>query len=608
MAQSIKTLLSKKGWTGKEVGKALLTNLAHDIKNKGTQYEPLFSQTDLDRMIESLNTEAQYTAFKVYSKVYEAVVESFNKNQASIQQFYNGYYRYLLHLKGAMDADRALQNMEQYPMIMTKRQYDRLKQAQARKKRAYKASFRDLIFDLLQYFMETPQDAPESIREAIAQTRNERVRNKRILADYNQDMGEGYFVLKDGRRSDEMTPEQWDAALSEVFMQNHTLILNGEPATEAETELYYNQDRYVRACRILFSGEEGIKAAYKAETGTDLHGGVDDITHGLEAIVEGREPAPWVADTINLLLHAHMERPTWHYNDQPPADLTKYDILQSLLEKYNGSAVDSVGEREQFKEFQRDYPAVYASLKAFIEAKVPAAQGLKASQFFKSIVTWGELADIPLPCYESMVLVKDREIAEQFYAEEDTTRDLQARRRIAYHGIAILSDEQGSQVDDSGDYRPPESPYDALYNLDKIAADEAETAMIQGYLSILVVPALRYIFAFNAFVDIIASVYDAGIITAAKEPMTYQCQQIDALNDLIYLFYQRAYGTDAEKQRKRALIREIFSPLDVESLKPSQDAINEIQTALSTMGYTHEAVNALNDWQGIVAKLMGEGA
>ena len=108
MANSIKSLLSKKGWTGKEVGKALIASLLNDIRYQGQEHELLFTQADFDKMESSLSTDRDYLAYGVYRDIYSSIVDTYNRGQRLYQQLYNGYYRYVMHLQGAMKADNAL--------------------------------------------------------------------------------------------------------------------------------------------------------------------------------------------------------------------------------------------------------------------------------------------------------------------------------------------------------------------------------------------------------------------------------------------------------------------------------------------------------------------
>jgi hypothetical protein len=62
MARDIKSLLSKKGWTGEEVGKAVIASLINDAEQGSKPHNPLFSQADLERMEDSLTQPAERIA------------------------------------------------------------------------------------------------------------------------------------------------------------------------------------------------------------------------------------------------------------------------------------------------------------------------------------------------------------------------------------------------------------------------------------------------------------------------------------------------------------------------------------------------------------------
>ena len=137
MARNIDSLLNKKGWTGVEVGKALVASIIHDIRHQSDpDYKPLFSQTDFDKMEQSLSTDRDYLAYGVYRDIYSGLINAFNRGQGQYQQFYNGYYRYLMYLKDASMAEHSLQSAELVPYVMTTEQYNKLKEQRERELRA----------------------------------------------------------------------------------------------------------------------------------------------------------------------------------------------------------------------------------------------------------------------------------------------------------------------------------------------------------------------------------------------------------------------------------------------------------------------------------------
>ena len=165
MARKIDSLLNKKGWTGVEVGKALVASIIHDIRHQSEpDYKPLFSQSDFDKMESSLNTERDYLAYGVYRDLYSGLIDAYNRGQGQHQQFYNGYYRYAMHLKDCTVAEQTLQTAELTPYVMTQEQYNKLKEQRETTLKGFTESFSRLLFTLLSHIMSNPEDAPEDIR------------------------------------------------------------------------------------------------------------------------------------------------------------------------------------------------------------------------------------------------------------------------------------------------------------------------------------------------------------------------------------------------------------------------------------------------------------
>ena len=197
MANSIKSLLSKKGWTGEEVGKALIASLLNDIRYQGQEHELLFTQADFDKMESSLSTDRDYLAYGVYRDIYSSIVDTYNRGQGLYQQFYNGYYRYVMHLQGAMKADNALKQAENYPLIMTEEQYRKAEQDTLERKKNYGESFYSLVFSMLNYFLNALDNGetdkvPADILKAIEATKKEPAKGHALYSSYNELMGEGY--------------------------------------------------------------------------------------------------------------------------------------------------------------------------------------------------------------------------------------------------------------------------------------------------------------------------------------------------------------------------------------------------------------------------------
>lgn len=635
MAKSIKALLNKKGWTGKEVGKALLMNLKNDIENKGNpDKKPLFSQEDFNRMVDSLGTDYQYTQYKVLESIYSAIVDSFNYNEAMAQQFYNGYYRYFLAIREARRAEDFFTTTEKFPLILTQAQYDRLAAEREAYKRGFTESYYSLFFHTVAAFVDAVENdradsVPEDILAAITATQSQKVTNKRILANWAEDMGEGYYTLPDGQRSDNMTAEEWQAALQALFMESHKLYINGELQDAHTTAQHFNTERLLTANRLLFKGEDAIKEAYREKTGQELpEEYIGELEKALEEIIDGTARPSRRGDPKREQLTAALysnggTSPEWHYYTEPPTDFTKYDVLADMLDRYRGAysdrllesdgeCVDEVPEREQLKEFKKDYPALADAVKTYLEGAVAPTKGLKANQLYKDLITWGELADMGYLDFQSLIAVDDADIVEHIaQTQEDNTENFNRRTRGIYHGIAILKEAKYFDAGEGGEYIDPVADklkLELLQGIDYLESDTGEAEYIAANIDVLALSALRYMYAYNAFIEIVAAAYDIDLMTVAKYNLTRQESQIEACNNMLYMLYKRVYGTEEDKKRKRDFIREYFQPIEIEELKPTEEAIKALRKKIEGLGYTREAAVTLREYEKLVKELMREGA
>ena len=632
MAQSIKRILNKKSWTGREVGLALLMSLAHDVKHKGK--DQLFSQEDFNQMVRSLS-DTEYKKFNVLGSIYSAIVENFNRNGAMIQQFYNGYYRYFLSIREAQRAEDFFKTTEKFPLILTQDQYDRAVAAVEAQKRDQAESYVSLFFHTLRAFlwaMEADEKRaeelnikilkiPENIRAAILATDTQPVTNERILANWNEDNGEGYLELPDGRRSDQMTGDEWRAVLEEKYMETHRLIVDGVEASPGMTVRHYNQQRILRAHELLFRGSDYIRDTYFESTGKTLSdedleylkGELEDLVDGSNLHMKRRHEELYTAlfeDGVGTV---------WHYYDTPPDDLTKYDVLFSdgslgrytggysdrLLEP-GGEFVDEISERDQFKEFKKDYPELSDAIAAYMENAVPATSGLKANQLYKDLVSWGTLSDLDYTDYRTLASADDNSVVE-YVTTEDTAEAINKKNRGIYHGIAIIRKAHYFDAAKDGSYIDPvgnKINMELLQGIDYLEKEAGSADYIRETLDDLAVPALRFIYAYNAFIDILAEVYDVDVLTDVKSDMTYQESQIEACNNLLFMLYNDVYGTEEDKKRKRKFIREHFHPIDVNDLKPTEEAIQNVKKIVSDLGYTKQAAATLKDCEPFIKALI----
>ena len=607
---NIKTLLNKKAWTGAEIGKALIATLADDARHRGQEHEPILSQADFDRMLNSLETEPQIGAYLVYQKIYSSVVDSFNRVQALEQQFLHGYYRYIMQLEEIQQADHALKAVESYPLILSQKQYDRLHEQATAEKRGYETTFYGILFDLLEYYIAHEDTAPAAIKKAIEACRKEPATNQRILQNYCYDLGMGYYRLPDGTESRSCTSEEWQQACERAWLEKHKGFKAEYQKHGIESVMKaYNQDRYLKMMHLIFSGEEALKKRFEEATGKPFDESEHDFT--MQDLIEEMlaETSSYGSSTSKEAAHyasQMIEKNTTEWiTEELPADVSKYDIISEpdLLLYYSDGIenVDLTAE-EQLAEFKADYPKLFSALQAELKKQ------LNIKRIYPNkIYTWGELADLGIADYSLYTEVSDTDII-SVYCKADTEKDKQNRIRAAYRGIAIIPEGSRSfDIDpDTGDYIEPVNPYTEINNLDNITIEEAE--QIETYISVLLEPAARFILAYNALLDILAISFNIPDLQDLKADLQEFETKAYCFNNILYMTYAGMSGSQEEKARKRQLLKDYFREIEWEKLKPAKENIEEVRGLFDNMKLSRSTAEKLNGFDPYIELLMREGA
>jgi len=623
MARKIDRLLNKKGWTGVEVGKALVASIIHDIRHQSEpDYKPLFSQSDFDKMESSLNTERDYLAYGVYRDLYSGLIDAYNRGQGQYQQFYNGYYRYAMYLKDCTVAEQTLQTAELIPYVMTQEQYNKLKEQRETTLKGFMESFSGLLFTLLSHFMDSPEDAPEAVRTAIEATKKEAVTNERILSSYCEVYGLGYYQLPDGTRSDSFEGDGWQEKLKEEYLKTHKLRINGKPASFEDTILHYNTERRLKGYELYFNGIDAVKKLYEEHTGKELQPEDEvGIMKALESLLNLRDDEnpvekktvplhPAVLQIKDIVEGEIGSGAEWHYYTEAPADITKYDIIAESLCFYNGE--ESEDGEPQLKEFKADYPALYKALEAYIKELVPQARDLKPTQYDKDFISWGELAELGIGRYPAYCTADDVTDILEALAEtdEDTTENFLKRKRLMFNGIVIAQSPNAYQLNERGEYIDNIKHIlgvSSAFSIDSIGKSESIREDIRAFRENLFLPALQCLYAFNALVKILGAIYDLDELGEVEISTERFESQLDALNSQLYMLYGNVYGTDADKERKRNIIKEVFQPIDYEALKPTEEAIEAVTAELDRLGFSTEARKKLKKFDALIERLCERG-
>ena len=635
-----KRLLKKTSWTGKEVGQAYIFNLAEETKAKkeNKTFTPVFDRKNLDRMEQSIATPEQYNIFNAYAKLYTSLIDSLNLVEGNIQQVYSGFYRYAYTLRDCLQADKALKAIEQYPLIMTRKQYDRIKAELMKEKKAFKTSFYENLIEYVEHMAKNLEKAPATIKKAIENTKKQPCTNNRILSNYNDDMGNGYYTLPDGTKSNQVPSNTWHKKLKENFLDSHKFKMNKREISPEDAIIHYITEKRMKLKKIFFEGRESVKQILnkkKAKKGGNYpFEGINDIKQILSRKQGKIEKNNAILDEILLCIEREIDKTkpvmlyknkkadsnfdefidllkpdaTWHTEEQVP-ELTKYDILiePELMRRYKGSYADDIELEKQQEEFIEDYPELYDIAIKELKKMLAGTMEIKEENYLQPMLTYGQLHEAGLTMYDYLFKIDSTDIIE-YYCKQDNTTNLQKRQRIMYSGIALIQEDTilPNQLTETGDYIGSQNnPYLFLESLDSIANDEEKQEFLNQYMSYLIRPAISYVYAYNALIDIIAKLYDMDFITVLKKDMELLTSQLEAFNNLLYTFYADVFGTKEEKERKRKLIKKFFEPIILEEMQPNNQKIKEVKELLLANKGTQKEIQLLQDLHSLIINIIG---
>lgn len=561
----IKRLLKKKGWTGRELGILELSNMAIMFRQalEGKEPQPIVEQARFREMINGITDRQQGQIYNGYISIHEWLSIRYNIAQTQLQQAQLQYRTLAAYVTDAIFAEDVYHYIEQLPAIMTEKQYRDAREA-GLKKWLYDEdgtergdSLAALIERGISFYtkqLQTNPAKPNPLKAIRKKYIAEPVKSKLILEGYNEVMGEGYYTIEDGsgRRSDTMTAEEWQEAITTPAMKQALKTTDGS-GTEYTQQIATR--RLLERAKVIFEGG--------TEADADEAQQKKDYERGLATPVK------------------------WHYYEEAPADLTKWDIVEAgLMYFYGGlfcgmdvSEGEYLAELEDFlTEFRELADAIIADIeKLYLTGKDPLQPlpvegreplkdiaSLPLQDWSSTVFSWGDLYKLDVYGFK-----KD--------AEADTTI-FDGNKRAILNGIAILraSDllDRSPRINESGYYVEP----DIMHTLSNFtleaffpeAEDYADNLEIVETARQTLIESYYHLKGYNYALEIIASFYDVPEIAIFQMNASGIEDKIRAFNGLVPILYKKILDTDYEdkelKERKLQVLKDLFQPIDYEAL------------------------------------------
>ncbi|MCZ2416307.1 MAG: hypothetical protein LC132_01975 [Burkholderiales bacterium] len=501
-------------------------------------------------MVKGLANEHERDIYNRYVDLNNAIIGMSMLTEGYLQQAYHGYFKHLLTLMDLHHAQDSQRITEAYPVIMTEKQYqDHYARAQ-KETRERKASFKDIILELLGQYTTDREDKPKTpkpIKDALEALKKEPVTSEFILSRINKHLRLGYRQLPDGRRSDQMSKEEWQQAFEEMYLAKHKITIDGRPATYEEAMREVGEQRIIRHWRRAYEAEKPI----------------DDF------------------EDMDLEEKEELSGITWHDYEAPPEGLTKWDIIAGdwdMTELYSCAYQEDAGhEKAYFNEFIKDFPKLFSALKEELAKYKGLAKiaDTKPANYLKEAITYGELADAGIWYYQDITTPSHWDVVKR--AGQPGYRKL--------NGIAILKEDTYSKsvthIDENGYFIDPHKDH----LLERITAIENKEALIRTRDTLLM-EGLRLVLAFNAILDIFAEVYATPELAHLKKDESHLKSILGAFNNITMSLYDATRGSDEEIQAQRKTLKEVYPAIDLEALRPTEETISKVKAKIADKGVT----------------------
>lgn len=548
----IKRLLNKKGWTGQEMGIIELTNMALNFQQRlrGEEPKDLVDRATFQKMLNGITDIEQRRIYSGYVSIHEWLSLHYNIAQTQLQQAQLQFRTLEGYIERTTLAETVYNYIAGLPIIMTQKQYDTFRENRIKAQfydeqgRARYSNVFDMVNRAISYYLRQLQQEPKKANPLKAIRKkylSQPVSSPIILSRWNEINEEGYYTLPDGRRSDKMTDKEWRAAIENT------------PAMREALENGIAYERLIERAKVLFSGgteEDADRAQHERESNRGL---------SVPAI--------------------------WHYYEDPPKDLTKWDVIERdiLSEFYPANIINGEWDEHIIHNFIASMEDFVSEFKDLVEIILKDID----SRYFDGKSNFPSLStkDWTICCDHRQLYERD------FYSMreeiEADTSIFDGNRRALENGIAIIRPSslfpKSPRIDESGNYVEPDlsktlstftieaflpGVEDFEENLETVA-DARETLLDSYY----------FVKGYNLAIEMIAEYYDVPKLTVFKMNLAGLEDCIDSLNNLVPVLYHKISQTDYKdkelQHNKLYVLKHIFEEIDYKAIETPAEAIEQ---------------------------------
>jgi len=550
MGMNIKSILKKKSWTGEEIGKVFLANAIDGYKrilSGEVDPKPLFSQSQLNAMVESLRDSYDITVYNRYSHLYNWINTSLSLNHGHWQTINSEIRLNVLTLSHINTIERVLIDNARKPKIMTSKEYETMK------KNKLESFFTgedgtdngitlfELVDNVIYYYSRLELDNPRRknpVKTILRRYASESIESEYLSSQYGRVTGNGYYILSDGRKSDDLSQDEWENALKDgLLLYNYS---------KDDLSDVVRKDFYISRLK-----DEGLS---------------EDEAH----------------KAVKKILQGNNEEAQYRLYEEAPDDLTKREVIDELfiMESYPAlmdSEADDKTFRQQLRLLREEFSDLVDAILIDIDETVFNGKTNYSSISIKewpreTVISYREL-------YDRNLYGKQDDWNQDhflFDGEPNPTRH-------GLNGIAILnassfkgndaSYEESNTLDeiDTQNGLKQFTPANKDYVGNIALIEESRQSLVSSYRELLIFDTIM------DMVDEYLQLENFSIFKSDAEIMKQRTQALDEYKETTKKLVSYSHTDRAEKLR---IIDEVFYSINIENITLSDDALKKIERGI----------------------------
>ena len=563
MAKTLKGILNKTRWTGKEVGLAILYR--QELGKQGKQ--DIVTDDLIAEMTASLISDHEREICNTYIDTNNFLNDTARLFRGTYNsQVRNGFAELTQALGDLFAENLNIKRECSRPLTITENAYNVLKSTARGLQNCKAYSFYDIFCCTLSYFIGKckaggAEELPDSIIDAIREGAELEVKNPRAIKCYLKKLG----LLDNANSSADMTFKE---------KQAYIISLTGASPENVKAELKQRVKEYYKGDTAALM--EFIDVSYNDSISPALYNELD-------------------ADELTEEIYKA-------YIDQTAAELSAFesvdekphrmDALYKCLEIYTDECKDGTPERQRLKEFKADYPELYQATAAYMAEYRPELAELKPNQLFKGLLYLDDLQEYP----PHKVIFDRNELAGIF---KDVTLTDYILHRQALNGTALLSigaysDKLNEQSDGlllpdlgiTGYYKTTykEIAKRSSYEFKKLSAYRYN-----------IDTGLAHLYAYKRYLQVLFEVLDIGFFNTAYPDTDALEELARQYNHILYHVYADIRNTKAETLKRRKIIKEALQPIDPSKYLPSEEALEKEREHIKALYGTSDFKKYMRD-------------